>query len=179
VRLVAPAVAAALAAATTVAIVERTAPRPPGALATLTSEAVNDHLRVLRSGHPVDVESGGTHQVKPWFEGKLGFAPAVPAPVTPEMRLEGGSVGWFLDREAAVVVYGVRRHVVTLLAFPAEGLSWPAQGTVAIDGTTALRASSRGFHVVLWRSSGLAYALVSDMDAAELAAIAAKLADQT
>jgi anti-sigma factor RsiW len=50
---------------------------------------------------------------------------------------------------------------------------------VPIDGTAAFRASSRGFHVVLWRSGGLGYALVSDMDPAELATIAAKLAERT
>src|SRR5450432_77455 len=47
----------------------------------LVAEAVNDHLRVLYSDHPLEVESGGIHRVKPWFEGRLDFAP-VAAPVT-------------------------------------------------------------------------------------------------
>src|SRR5947209_13571922 len=37
-----------------------------------------DHLRVLSSQHPLDVESGGIHQVRPWFAGRLDFAPEVP-----------------------------------------------------------------------------------------------------
>jgi anti-sigma factor RsiW len=180
-RLLAPALAVATAAAAvvvTVAIVERTV---SGAepLAALTTEAVNDHLRVLQSEHPVEVLSGGTHEVKPWFEGKLDFAPAVPAPVPPDMRLEGGSVGYFLDRKAAVVVYGLRRHVVTMLVFSADGLRWPSGGAASLDGRTAYRSSSRGFHLILWRSGGLAYALVSDIDPAELSGIAARLAAET
>ena len=43
----------------------------------MVAEAVNDHLRILASQHPLDVESGGIHQVKPWFEGRLDFAPVV------------------------------------------------------------------------------------------------------
>src|SRR5262249_11467412 len=32
----------------------------------LTREAINDHLRITFSEHPVEVASGGIHQVKPW-----------------------------------------------------------------------------------------------------------------
>ena len=40
---------------------------------TLVAEAVNDHLRVLYSDHPVEVESGGIHRVKPWFVDKINI----------------------------------------------------------------------------------------------------------
>jgi anti-sigma factor RsiW len=148
------------------------------ALAALTTEAVNDHLRVLQLEHPVDLVSGAMHQVKPWFEGKLDFAPAVPAPVAPDMTLEGGSVGWFMDRKAAVVVYRLRRHVVTLLVFRADGL--PGAGADAlVDGRPPLRRSLRGFDAYLWRSGELGHALVADVDPTELSGIAARLAAET
>ena len=35
----------------------------------MVAEAVNDHLRILYSDHPVEVESGGIHRVKPWVAG--------------------------------------------------------------------------------------------------------------
>ncbi len=149
--------------------VTRPAPDP---LAALAAEAVNDHLRVLRSAHALDVESAGTHEVKPWFEGKLGFAPNVPAPVVPEMRLRGGALGWFLDREAAVMEYALRRHAVTLLAFQAAGLAVPA-------GHRRVAVSLRGFHVILWRSGEIAYALISDADPAELSKVAEAMAAET
>jgi anti-sigma factor RsiW len=166
-----------LAVAAAAVLVDRSMAQDRGTLAALTGEAVSDHLRVLQRDRPVDVESTGTHQVKPWFEGKLDFAPSVPAPVEPDMRLEGASVGYFLDRKAAVVVYGLRRHVLTLLVFRADGLRWP--GALAQGERIPSRAALRGFHVFLWRSGGLAYALVGDADRAELAGIAAKLAAST
>jgi len=176
-RALAPALAATFAVATAALLVERATRRPESALASLTGEAVNDYLRVLQREHPVEVESGGTHQVKPWFEGKLDFAPSVPAPVSAQMRLEGGAVGYFRDRKAAVVVYGLRRHVVTLLVFRADGLDWPR--APAGGGRTLARGDQRGFHVFLWRAGDLGYALVSDADPVELGEIAAKLAQQT
>jgi anti-sigma factor RsiW len=169
--------AAAVIAALAFGLVQRIS-RPDGALAVLASEAVNDHLRVLQRTPFVQVESGGTHEVKPWFEGKLDFAPAVPPPVEPDMRLEGGALGYFVDRPAAVVVYGVRRHVVTLLIFRADGLAWPFARSSA-DARTPIQAGLRGYHVFLWRSGGLGYALVGDVAPAELSAIAGKLAGQT
>src|SRR5262249_30787834 len=48
--------------------------RPSAGENALVSEALNDHLRVLYAEHPVEVESGGIHQVKPWFTGRLDFA---------------------------------------------------------------------------------------------------------
>ena len=38
-------------------------------------------FRVLGSQRPLEIESGGIHQVKPWFAGRLDFAPAVGAAV--------------------------------------------------------------------------------------------------
>ncbi len=167
--------ALAVAVATSVA---RRAADGSGALASLTIEAVNDHVRVLERDRPVDVESSGSHEVKPWFEGKLDFAPSVPAAAGPEMRLEGGSLAYFIDRKAAAVVYRVRRHVVTLLVFRADGLPWPAAKS-GVDERTPSRTDARGFHVFMWRSSGLGYALVGDVEQAELSRIAAKLAGET
>jgi anti-sigma factor RsiW len=44
----------------------------------LVAETIADHLRVVYRDRPIDIESGGPHQVKPWFTGRLDFAlPAV------------------------------------------------------------------------------------------------------
>jgi len=149
--------------------------RPRGDTAALITEAVNDHLRVLSSPRPLDVESGGIHQVKPWFEGKLDFAPEIPFAGDADFPLRGGALGYFLDRRAAVVVYQRRLHAVSLLVFRADGLAWPSRGLEPMGRTAAYAASSRGFNVLLWRAGDLGYALVSDLDAAELRQLGAKL----
>ncbi|HSB19607.1 MAG TPA: zf-HC2 domain-containing protein [Anaeromyxobacteraceae bacterium] len=173
-RLLAPALAAGVLVAGSALVLQRRGAEE-GALSRLAGEAVSDHLRLLASAHPYEVESSITHQVKPWFAGKLDIAPAVPGDVG-DLRLQGGAVGYFLDRKAAVVSYALRRHRVTLLAFPAAGLAWPEADRSA-GGVPARATSLRGFDVVLWRQGELGYALVSDAE--DLGAVAAQVAPAT
>ncbi len=141
----------------------------------MVAEAVNDHLRILSSQHPLDVQSGGMHQVKPWFEGRLDFAPVVAFTGDEEFPLKGGAIGYFLDRKAAVFVFQRRLHAITLLVFRAEGLPWPARGLQPMGSAQTYTAVARGFNVVLWRADELGYALISDLDAPELTQLAVKL----
>jgi anti-sigma factor RsiW len=163
-RVVAPALAAGLALALGGLLVERRVGERWRAEARLTDELVTDHLRVLASQRPAEIESGGPHQVKPWFEGKLDFAPVVPEPGPGELRLRGGAVGYVLDRRAAVLQYTLRLHRLTLLVVRAEGLPWPDEARNA--------RAARGFQVIRWRAGELGYALVSDVSAADLAGVA-------
>jgi anti-sigma factor RsiW len=141
----------------------------------MVAEAVNDHLRVLSSQHPLDIESGGMHQVKPWFEGRLDFAPVVPFAGDADFPLQGGAVGYFLDRRAAVFVFHRRLHAISLFVFRADGLPWPNRALEPLGKLEAHATATRGFNVLLWRTGGLGYALVSDVDGAELKQLAVKL----
>jgi anti-sigma factor RsiW len=132
----------------------------------LVEEAVNDHLRQLLRERPVEVASSDHHQVKPWFAGRVDFAPVVHFEGDAEFPLVGGSVGFFVDRKAAVLSYARRLHAISLMVLPASGLGWP----------TALEArSARGFNLLLWQEGDLAYALVSDLNEAELRQLAARI----
>lgn len=154
---------------------ERAAVRQVDGTAHMVNEAVNDHVRILTSQHPLDVESGGIHQVKPWFQGRLDFAPVVAFAGDQEFPLQGGAVGYFLDRKAAVFVYTRRLHTISLFVFRAEGLSWPARDLEPVGKVKAYTKVERGFNVILWRSGELGYALVSDVDSRELSELAVKL----
>ena len=136
---------------------------------------MNDHLRILSSQHPLDVESGGIHQVKPWFEGRLDFAPVVRFEGDQDFPLRGGAVGYYLDRKAAVFVFGRRLHAISLLVFRADGLPWPSRGRERIGGVPVHVTTSRGFTSILWRDGELGYALVSDVDPADLTRLAERL----
>jgi len=143
--------------------------RDANATSVMVDEAVNDHLRVLSSLRPLEIESGGLHQVKPWFEGRLDFAPVVSFEGDADFPLKGGAVGYFLDRKAAVLVYAHGLHTISLFVFRAGGLHWPSK-----DGS-AFRTEERGFNVVMWRQGSLGYALVSDVDRRKLTSLAAQL----
>ena len=141
----------------------------------MVAEAVNDHLRLLTSQHPLDIESSGMHQVKPWFEGRLDFAPVLAFLGDQDFPLQGGAVAYFLDRKAAAFVFHRRLHAISLFVFRAEGLPWPIRGFARLGATEAHPATARGFNVMLWRKGELGYALVSDVDRQELAQLAAKI----
>ena len=159
-----PAAVAALLLVVAVPIYEG---RRDAGLGNVMSEAVNDHLRVLRPDRALGVVSDQSHQVKPWFAGRLDFAPIVSFAGDAEFPLKGGSVEYFFDRRAAVFVYGRRLHTVSLFVFPPDGIPLPS-------GRRA-ENSLRGFNVVLWRAGDLGYALVSDLNARELRTLAERL----
>ena len=141
----------------------------------MVAEAVTDHLRLLSSQHPLDVESGGLHQVKPWFGGRLDFAPVVTFEGDADFPLKGGSVAYFRDRKAAVFVYARRLHPISLLVFRADGVPWPSRNLTRIGGLDTFVTSERGFNVIVWRRGELGYALVSDVDGGELRALASRM----
>jgi anti-sigma factor RsiW len=128
------------------------------ALRSLENETINDHLRMLE-GTPLAQVTGGLHEVKPWFGGRLGFAPAVQFAGSNDFPLQGGAAEPFLDRRAGVFVYGRRLHKASLFVVEAQGLAFPSR----------LRTRQvRGFNVVLWRANDQGYALVSDLNLTEL-----------
>ena len=169
--------AAAVAATVLLIVVPLTyQPAAERASARMVTEAVNDHLRILSSQHPLDIESGGMHQVKPWFEGRLDFAPVVRFLGDDDFPLRGGAVGYYVDRKAAVFVFYRRLHPMTLLVFRADGLPWARRGLEPIGSVQAQVATSRGFNAILWREGELGYALVSDTDLPDLVKLVGRLA---
>jgi len=152
----------------------------------LVAEAVNDHVRIISSSHPVEIESGGIHQVKPWFTGRLDFAPHMSFSGDDEFPLLGGSVGYLLDRKAAVFVFKCRLHTITLLVFPSTRLAWPTSRPLRLgadDGAKG-RAGNRdaieqewhGFNVLAWKRADLGFTLVSDVNRADLVKLANRIA---
>jgi anti-sigma factor RsiW len=144
----------------------------------LVREVLNDHLRVIYSEHPIEIQSGGVHRVKPWFTGRLDFAPELGFSGDDDFVLAGGAVGYVIDRKAATLVFKRRLHTISCFVFRAQGLPWPEGDGLALPGGR-VRAHTRaldGFHLVMWRDAGLAYALVSDASEPELLRLGGKLA---
>lgn len=150
--------------------------RDPQAENTLVRELVNDHLRVLYAAHPLEIESGGVKQVESWFEGKLDFAPRIRVDDDPAWPLQGGSIAYLLDRKAATFVYRRQLHTVTLFVFPERELPWPGDEPQPLGATQPQALQARGLNVLAFRRDDLGYALVSDLDASELAQLAERIA---
>ncbi|HSN19717.1 MAG TPA: hypothetical protein VLS49_03520 [Usitatibacter sp.] len=132
----------------------------------LAREVETAHVRSLMAeGHLNDVISTDRHTVKPWFEGKLDFAPVVVDLAPSGFALLGGRLDYLDGRPVAAITYRHRLHVVNLFEWPAE-----RSGDAAPELKT-----HRGYALVHWRRHGLEYWAISDIDAPDLLQFAREL----
>jgi mycothiol system anti-sigma-R factor len=118
----------------------------------LASAIVDAHLRSLQPGHLEDVQSTDQHTVKPWFDGKLDFAPPVHDFVNEGFPLQGGRLDVVHGRTVAVLVYARRKHLINVFVWPTtEPDSEPLSG------------SQLGYHWIDWRKGGMEMCAVSDV----------------
>jgi anti-sigma factor RsiW len=142
----------------------------------LVTEALNDHLRVLYSDRPLEVASSDRHVVKPWFTGRVDFAPDVAFNGDDEFPLQGGAVAYFVDRKAAAFLFKRRLHWMSVFVFRADGLAWPVVASERVGDTHGTLRTAHGFRVLLWRKGDLGYAVVSDVDERDVRALADRIA---
>lgn len=121
---------------------------------TLTDEVVASHIRALQPGHLEDVPSTDQHTVKPWFDGRIDFAPPVKNLVGEQFPLIGGRLDYLDNKPVAALVYQHDKHLIDLYAWPSPGNT---QGPAATQ--------RQGYNVVHWREGGMTLWAVSDLEA--------------
>ncbi len=123
------------------------------------AEVVADHLRAVMAPQPFDIASSDQHTVKPWFTGRLSFAPQVFDLSEAGFPLVGGRVDVLGGQPAATLVFRHGKHLISLLAQP----SGAASPTSSYRGV-----QDRGFQIRDWVTSGMHYWAVSDIAPEEL-----------
>jgi anti-sigma factor RsiW len=131
--------------------------RGPSGESAYASAIVDAHLRSLQPGHLEDVVSTDQHTVKPWFDGKLDFAPPVRDLANDGFPLQGGRLDVIGGRTVAVLVYGRRKHIVNVFI-------WPTRN----HGTAPQSGSQLGYNWIDWRKDGMELCAVSDVGMPEL-----------
>ena len=124
----------------------------------IAASLVDAHLRSLQPGHLTDVESTDQHTVKPWFDGRIDFAPPVRDFVSDGFPLLGGRLDVAGGRTVAALVYGRRKHIINVFVekSPSENY-WNGAG------------ESQGYHWLAWQKDGFSFCAVSDVSSPDLA----------
>ena len=128
--------------------------------APVTGDVIASHIRALQPGHLMDVTSTDQHTVKPWFDGRIDFAPPVKDLAAARFPLLGGRLDYLAGHPVAALVYGRDKHLIDLFVWPEGRTSPPGIG------------SGSGYNVQHWAQDGMVFWAVSDLNAAELGTFA-------
>jgi anti-sigma factor RsiW len=121
------------------------------------SQLVASHVRSLLANHLTDIETSNKHVVKPWFNGRIDFAPPVPELADIGFPLAGGRLDYVEGKVVPAIVYHRRLHTINVFIWPAKA------------GFLPTRSSRRdGYSLVEWKRGGLEFWAVSDIDPTEL-----------
>jgi anti-sigma factor RsiW len=119
---------------------------------------VASQVRSLQAQHLTDVAVSDQHVVKPWFNGKVDFAPPVPDLGDLGFALAGGRLDYVDRHLAAVVVYRRRQHVINVFVWRSAPPRLPPASLSRRDG----------YNLVHWSAGGLEFWAVSDVNGEEL-----------
>nr|WP_057925296.1 zf-HC2 domain-containing protein [Burkholderia ambifaria] len=128
-------------------------------------ELVASHVRAGLSARDIDVISTDRHTVKPWFNGRLDYAPPVEDLSASGFPLAGGRLDYVGRRRVAVLVYRYRQHVIDVYVRPA------GVGREAAPYATV----SQGYALDRWEAAGMTWWAVTDAEPSALAEFRAAL----
>jgi anti-sigma factor RsiW len=127
----------------------------------LTDAVVASHIRAMMAPAPTDVLSSDHHTVKPWFDGKLAFAPDVVDLAPQGFPLVGGRIDIVDFQPVPTLVYRANKHLISLTEIP--------NGARSLAPATS---DDRGFHAVAWNAGSVRYVAVSDAAPDEVSSFA-------
>jgi anti-sigma factor RsiW len=132
--------------------------RQAGNDAKLEQDVISAHVRSLLQDSPFQVASGDPHSVRPWFNGRVDYAPAVKDLTAEGFPLAGGRLDYVGGRRVSALVYKRRLHFISVFMWPSTGPEETAPRSFQVNG----------YNLIAWSHAGLTWWAVSDIGAAEL-----------
>jgi anti-sigma factor RsiW len=124
----------------------------------VASQVVSAHIRALMAPQSFDVASSDRHTVKPWFAGKLAFAPNVVDLSTQDFPLVGARIDVIGLEPVASLVYANGKHLISVMEMPnARAAAMPLSQHV-----------EQGYQALTWSDGKITYWAVSDAAPEEL-----------
>ncbi|MCG5073391.1 anti-sigma factor family protein [Paraburkholderia tagetis] len=116
-------------------------------------ELVSSHVRAQLSGRDIDVISSDQHTVKPWFNGRIDYAPPVEDLTASGFPLVGGRLDYLGHRRVAVLTYHYRKHVIDVYVFPDsdQAVAGPAEAL-----------GREGYALARWHDNGMTWWAITD-----------------
>lgn len=124
----------------------------------IEDQVIASHVRSLLANHLTDIATSDRHIIKPWFNGKVDFAPPVIELADQGFPLAGGRLDYLDGQVVPALVYHRGLHSINVFVRPARNMVSP--------GEIATRRN--GFSIVRWSHGGLECWAVSDIDLNEL-----------
>ena len=124
----------------------------------VASQVVSAHIRALLAPQSFDVASSDRHTVKPWFAGKLAFAPNVVDLSAKGFPLVGARIDVIGLEPVASLVYSKGKHLISVMEMPnRRGFTIPL-----------IQHVEQGYQALTWSDGKIIYWAVSDAAPEEL-----------
>ena len=130
-----------------------------------TDQLVAGYMRVSASDTGVEVASSDRHTVKPWFAGRIDYAPPVHDLGAEGFSLIGGRLDVVDGRKLAVLVYRYNNHRIALTL-------WPSSSTASVAPSLS---QQDGFALARWRHGGFEMRAIADTAPSRMLSFAAAL----
>src|SRR5207245_2117402 len=128
-------------------------------LAELADAAVEQHQKLVRDLLPPDIKDVSPKVAEEWFKKRLAFNVSLPELKTERLHFLGGRISHLREIEVAALEYRVDGNNVSLFIIPEE-----AYRQLRLNDKPRFKVvSHRGYDVVIWRSQGAGYTLVSEI----------------
>jgi anti-sigma factor RsiW len=122
---------------------------------------INDSIVKHQRNLPLEV-TGEPEKVQSWFDGKVPFAVSMPQ-LGPRCSLRGGRLSHLGNREAALLQYDQNGHKISVFVF--DGQKMPVRLRLperrVIANREVIIDAASGYHVAVFRSQGLGYAITT------------------